>query len=781
MVSNPLHLKVSLPCGDLAAPVSTRAILLLTLLMVGCSKTAEDYLKRGNDFFSAGNLAEAALNYRKAIQTKPAFGEAHYRLGLALVKLAKLDEAQEAFAAAVQKAPELIDAKVQLANLDLAAFKNSPRRPPRLYDRLKKMTAELLAKDEKSVDGLRLQGELALLDRSPSDAVTAFGKAHEIQPAQPEVAHGLMRSLIETRQTAEAEKLALDFISKNKSYGLMYDDLYALYQITQRPAEAEAIFLTKVANNPTVSAYRLQLAAHLFNNRKPAEMEAALRPLVSDPKTFPDGRLDAAQFYGRLSMWVKAQALYEDVVKTDPRNRLKARKLIIQTLAAQNKNEEADKAADEAVKEFPEDTEARFVRASMWVDSKDPVKIKAAIDELERLREKQSTEPMFWHVLGQAYRRSGDDKKAEISYRDALKANRGFKPAIIALTELSLEKGQAKEAVEFIEKAVASDEKDPQMRLLRARALLESGRGAEVRGDLASLASAYPASADIQVQYGMSLLAERRYDQAETIFKRFYRPGQNNLRPLEGLVRVYGMRGQGKRAFDLLEAELKQRPQSIGVRLLLAQVALAEKRPDVAVQQYTEIIRAEPNVGRYHYALAQVLRLKGDIQGSIASLETAEQLEPDNPVPLSVLAFLLQEAGRNDDAAKRLRRLMQLRPDDSNIQNNLAFLLAETGQSLDEANALIQKALQKEPGNPNYMDTMGWIYLKKHRADLAVQTFRATVQKNGNNAIYLHHLGLALIENGQKSEARTVLEQALQKKPAKAEELKILDAIKRTA
>ena len=61
------------------------------------------------------------------------------------------------------------------------------------------------------------------------------------------------------------------------------------------------------------------------------------------------------------------------------------------------------------------------------------------------------------------------------------------------------------------------------------------------------------------------------------------------------------MRGQGKRTFDLAEAKLKQNPQSIGVRCLLAQVAVVEKRPDVAVQQYTELIRAEPRVELYHY------------------------------------------------------------------------------------------------------------------------------------------------------------------------------------
>jgi len=54
-------------------------ILGLLLSTVGCMRSANYYLDKGNELFAKGNFAEAELNYRKAIQKDQNLGEAHYR------------------------------------------------------------------------------------------------------------------------------------------------------------------------------------------------------------------------------------------------------------------------------------------------------------------------------------------------------------------------------------------------------------------------------------------------------------------------------------------------------------------------------------------------------------------------------------------------------------------------------------------------------------------------------------------------------------------------------
>jgi len=80
----------------------------------GCSATKQAYLAKGNALFTAAKYQDAALNYRKAIQKDPAFGEAYYRLGLTALQLSQGRMAYEALSHAVQLLPENADAKEKL-------------------------------------------------------------------------------------------------------------------------------------------------------------------------------------------------------------------------------------------------------------------------------------------------------------------------------------------------------------------------------------------------------------------------------------------------------------------------------------------------------------------------------------------------------------------------------------------------------------------------------------------------------------------------------------------
>jgi tetratricopeptide (TPR) repeat protein len=746
------------------------------LVLAGCA-AAPDYIRKGNELYAQGKYAEAALNYRKAIQKQPNSGEAHYRLGLALMKDGKRVEAHQAFTQALAVAPQMTEAKVQLADLKLTAYRADPRRPQNLYQELTKLAADLLAQDPGSTDGWRIQGSLALLDQKPAEALEAFRKANEIKPLEPEVVRGMIEALMALNQPAEAEKLGLALLAKDKTFGLVYDDLYAIYQRTKRPAEAEKIFQAKVANNPAVAAYRLQLAAHYINNNKPGEMEAVLRPLREDAKTYPTGKIEVGEFYMRLGMWPQAQTVLEEASRGEAAHRLLARKRLIQALMGQKKLDEAIRVADETVKEFPRDEETRFVRASLWMDTHNPDRVEAAVRELEQLRQAKEKDPMYWLVLGQAYQRRGDRKRSAAALQEAVKLNRDFTPALVALAEMSMQTGQAAAALDYAQKAHSIAGADPQVRLLYATALMQAGRLNEARTELSGLIAAHPTLAAAHMQMGTLLMAEGRHDQAEAVFKRLYRPGQADVRVVKGLADSYLARGQAQRALELVSAEVKTNPKANEMRRLYGQTALAAKRYDLAKQEFSELARLEPKSALNLYLLGQSLRAGGDIAGALAALEKAEQLDPNDPVPISVLAFLLQEQGRNQDAVKKLRRVLELRPNDANTMNNLAYLLAETGGNLEEATQLAQRALKAAPNNSAFSDTLGWVYLKRKMPDSALGIFQNLAQKEPNNALYLYHLGAAQAAKGQNREARASFEKALKNNPPPHYARQIQDAL----
>jgi predicted Zn-dependent protease len=106
--------------------------------------------------------------------------------------------------------------------------------------------------------------------------------------------------------------------------------------------------------------------------------------------------------------------------------------------------------------------------------------------------------------------------------------------------------------------------------------------------------------------------------------------------------------------------------------------------------------------------------------------------------------------------------------------NNVAYLIADLGGDMNEALQLARKGLQKAPADDTHLsDTIGFIYWKQHLNASALQTFRSIVQKAPENPTYRLHLANALLSDGDKNAARTQLEAALMKNPAKEEESEI--------
>ena len=58
-------------------------------------------------------------------------------------------------------------------------------------------------------------------------------------------------------------------------------------------------------------------------------------------------------------------------------------------------------------------------------------------------------------------------------------------------------------------------------------------------------------------------------------------------------------------------------------------------------------------------------------------------------------------------------------PDNAPALNYLGYMLAERGERLDESVSFLKKALQIEPENGSYLDSLGWAYFKADKLDLA--------------------------------------------------------------
>jgi Flp pilus assembly protein TadD len=749
------------------------------LFLAGCGSDAGALVKTGNRLADEGKHEEAILNFQKAIQSEGNNADARLGLGLSFVQTGKWREASDALAEAVRLDPNLEAARHALAELDLKILKSDPQRPKRFYDDLGSQAAYLRSKGKEPSEGWRFEGELRLLDGEAKAALEAFQKATSLPNAKIESFHGVVRAKLALGDLPGAEAAAQALIRQNPAFGQAYDELYAIYGRSNRIDLAEKVFQQKVSNNPGNSAFLQQLAAHYWNLRKPQEMEATLKILREDAKRFPEGAVEAAQFYSRVGMWAKALEIYESLIQSNSPLKQKARKLSLQPYLAMNDKAGALKVIETAIREEPSDAEAKFLRATLLADGDSAEQLRQAVREFEQVREQRKTDPAFHYARGQAYMKLTDLTSAESAFQEAVQVGPGLKQAYLALAELYLLKGERAKALAYAESVYRADPNGVSAKLLRIKTLAANGRGPEGRADLDAMAKEYPGNEDVQLELAAALLQEARLADAETILSKLRDSGNLGSRRRELSVRLRLAQGQTMKAFELAKAEWERDKNSSSAMRLMAECAEASGQFRAAADAYSTLIQKEPNDALLHYQLARIQQMMGNTPAALESLKRSAELQPQNPIPVSLRAFILQEAGRADEAEAAWRKVISMRPGDPSPINNLAYLLAESGKKLEEALSLARQGVDRSGGSGNSLDTLGWVLFKKKDFAGAAQQFRLAAQKDAKNPVFHYHLGLALGESGAKEEARKALVRALECQPSQADAERIRAAQKR--
>src|ERR1700733_3660886 len=100
------------------------ALALIATVFVGCSRDPnvrkQKYFESGQRYYGKGQYREAAIQYKNAIQIDSTYGNAHYGLAQALLKLQQWSPAYQELARTLELQPDNYPARIDLANLLIA-------------------------------------------------------------------------------------------------------------------------------------------------------------------------------------------------------------------------------------------------------------------------------------------------------------------------------------------------------------------------------------------------------------------------------------------------------------------------------------------------------------------------------------------------------------------------------------------------------------------------------------------------------------------------------------
>jgi tetratricopeptide (TPR) repeat protein len=166
-------------------------------------------------------------------------------------------------------------------------------------------------------------------------------------------------------------------------------------------------------------------------------------------------------------------------------------------------------------------------------------------------------------------------------------------------------------------------------------------------------------------------------------------------------------------------------------------------------------------------------------------LKTAVDINPQDVVALSAYGFSLNQLKEYDEAIFYIKRALKFNPDDVNllgtlgliydslemwekcdstyeraleidsanatVNNNYAYSLSERGIRLDEALAMVKIAIEKDPENSSFLDTIGWVYYKLGNYQEAKMYLEKALEIGGERPVMLDHLGDVLFRMGEKN------------------------------
>jgi tetratricopeptide (TPR) repeat protein len=207
---------------------------------------------------------------------------------------------------------------------------------------------------------------------------------------------------------------------------------------------------------------------------------------------------------------------------------------------------------------------------------------------------------------------------------------------------------------------------------------------------------------------------------------------------------------------------LAAQPNNALLKLRRISVLHAMKEYERAAAFAAEGRKQHPDDLRFVRLQARALFDAGDRSGAIALVEAAVRAFPQDVQTQYALADLYRDSGRDLDAERTLRQILAIDPTNANALNYLGYLLALRGEQLDEAISLVRRALEADPDNGAYLDSLGWAYFRRGDLDQAEKYLSAAAARLPRNSEIQDHLGDLYARRGRLQEAIAAWRRALE-------------------
>ena len=505
---------------------------------------------------------------------------------------------------------------------------------------------------------------------------------------------------------------------------------------------------------------------------------------------------------------------YEQIIRLQP-DSMDDHLLLGRLYRLNNDLQKAESEFKIAVKLQPDSEEAVTTLAYLYNELGDTARAAQVLSSIPNA----ARSAKLYSALGYTYEQQKQYKNAVEAYRHAIELDRDNLDAIRGLAQNLLNDGQADAALEQYKVIADANPEDAQTYVRIAEIYRKQGKFYLALEHLKKAESMVQDSVEVPYNIAAIYQAQGRFDEAIPIMRDLlkksekadgkYSNGEKSNRAvfLERLGTIYRDQGNNtaanetfreivalggdeniergyqqiidtwreakewQKALDTAKEAVQKLPSpQLKMVLALQQVDMGDA--DKALADVRAMLKGGANSSsnsnsedrEVYITLAQMNARLRRFSDAAQALDKAEQLSSktdDEEYVWFLRASNFEREKRYAEAEEQFKKVLASDPEHASALNYLGYMLADQNMKLEEALGYIKRAVDLDPANGAYLDSLGWAYFRLGKYELAEDNLMKASQKIKTDPTVHDHLGDLYQKTGRLKLAATHWERAL--------------------
>lgn len=546
----------------------------------------------------------------------------------------------------------------------------------------------------------------------------------------------------------------------------------------ERLSESQEEVTEAAAFEPVTAEQKAKAQAHLIRGLTAAHMDDPEQAeqhlstaLLANPSS-PGINYALAEFYFDQKDFLSSIHYARRAVNLDPDNKW-YRLLLANSFRATGKYRQVIHQLDAILEQDPSDLDILYMKARIQSHHGDYEK---SNQTYQRLLDITGPDRSVYHQRINNYNRLNDtDAVIEELYR-LLELDPANINTLLMLGQFYQDQGRIDEAVDILLEALERHPRSPETRVNLADIYISLEQWDEAGDLLDGLLSDTLVTTDNKVeivQFMISRMAadpqnELLLDATTSLLKTLMEAlGHNGLAHALA-AEFYMIKDDSDRAVHHLEKTTKLLPENEAAWRQLLQSYYLEGRYDKVIETGLKAREFIPDDAFIYFFIGGAYFLKEEKKEAASWLQAASELPAGNQfrsIILGTLGDTYASLDQWESADKAYEEAIELDGDNDVALNNYAYYLSEREERLEKAWQMASRALELNPGNAAFLDTLGWIYFKMGELEKAHKYIQASIDTGSASAEVLEHMGDVYEQMEKKDQARRWWQKALDKDP----------------